>query len=123
MKQFLAILLTFSVGLIIGHKIPHNDDCVWDINKDPRGCTISWDDGTFSWKSRIIELGTLEPGEKKTIYLLGQEQECSEPNEATLVFVESTVSMAAPIEIGREPEEPCEPNNIILDAQLTEENP
>ena len=65
--KFYGILLLFVSGLIIGYFIPHNDDCIWNLWDDPRSCIISWDDGTFSYKSRITELGTIAPGEERVV--------------------------------------------------------
>lgn len=66
----LLVLLVFLAGVFVGHfVIPQDDSCVWDIMEDPRGCWIAWDDGTYSWKSPICKLGTIEPGQKKTIMI------------------------------------------------------
>jgi hypothetical protein len=73
-KKYIIILVVFLIGVFIGHFIiPQNDDCVWDISEDPRGCVIAWDDGTYSWKSQIYNLGTIKAGESKVINLFEQE--------------------------------------------------
>lgn len=44
-----------------------NDKAVWNLWDDPRACTIEWDDGTYTYKSGIISLGTIGPGESKPV--------------------------------------------------------
>lgn len=64
------VIFQFLMGFIVGCLWPRNNDFVWDINKDSRGCLITWDDGTYSLKSPIYNLGTIEPGESKEVGLL-----------------------------------------------------
>lgn len=63
----LALLVGIVCGIAVGwHAHP---DAEWDIGKDPRGCIVQWDDGTFTYKARtrIIYIGDLKPGETITI--------------------------------------------------------
>lgn len=63
---FLLILISvFTLGYYYGYD--SRDGQGWDISKDPRGCLIEWDDGTYSFKSRKYHVGTLNPGESITI--------------------------------------------------------
>jgi len=65
MKQLIFTIIIFMMGVLIGYFI--HPDPIWDIGEDERACTIIWDDGTASYKSCAIHIGTLEPGESKTI--------------------------------------------------------
>jgi hypothetical protein len=74
MKRILIGILIgsfiFISGSLFGYWIHPNP--IWDISKDKRACVIKWDDGTYSFKSKIMQLGTLQPGESKTIEVSGQ---------------------------------------------------
>lgn len=69
-----AVIFT-AIGIGIGFVIPHDQTFVWDIIKDLRACFIEWDDGTYSYKSREISLGTILPGENKVVYIKFEEKE------------------------------------------------
>jgi hypothetical protein len=56
-----AIIFYFLIGFLAGYL--SYPDPGWDILKDPRSCIIEWDDGTFSYKTKIHKLGDLGPGE------------------------------------------------------------
>ena len=61
----LIVICVFAVGYYAGYG--HRDGQGWDISKDPRACIIEWDDGTYSIKSRIYHVGTIDPGEIITV--------------------------------------------------------
>jgi hypothetical protein len=71
MKAYIVVILLVAVwtatSIWIGYTL--HPDAGWDIQEDPRACTIMWDDGTYSYKGRTIHLGDLEPGESKKIDL------------------------------------------------------
>jgi len=57
--------ILFFFGFLIGRwSVPKPS---FDIDRDERGCIVAWDDGTYSYKSRTIHLGTLNPKESKII--------------------------------------------------------
>jgi len=58
-------LIVFIVGGFLGWCM--HPEPMWDISEDKRSCLIYWDDGGISYKPRIRSLGTLKPGESKTI--------------------------------------------------------
>lgn len=77
--------IIFLAGVILGVIVTlwwTYDPVVWDLWEDPRGCVISWDDGTYSYKSREITLGTLKPGESKCVYIL---EEANQLSNETLI--------------------------------------
>lgn len=65
------IAIVLLMGIIIGYLILPNDDCPWGkdhcICRNPMSCNIEWEDGTFQFKSRRVELGTINPGESKKV--------------------------------------------------------
>ena len=63
------IILAVAVGIVIGWVLHKPVIPSFDIDNDPRGCVIYWDDGTISAKSRVMYLGDLQPGEKKKLKL------------------------------------------------------
>lgn len=67
--KYWVIIIVFLVGMGVGYFVPHDDSCVWNLWDDPRGCVIAWDDGTYSCKSRTIEIGTLQPGESREVMI------------------------------------------------------
>jgi hypothetical protein len=74
MKKLVIVLTIFVVGCFAGWHL--KPDPFWDIGEDERACVIYWDDGTVSYKSRTINLGTLKPGESVKISpsdLMGKE--------------------------------------------------
>ena len=62
--------------------------CKFGICDDPRACRIHWDDGSVQFKSRIVEIGTLEPGQKaevRTLATMGEWVSVHDPNDWVLV--------------------------------------
>ena len=64
---FSVWLIGFAVGCYV-YSVVYRP-CSFGICNDPRACRIEWDDGSVQWKSRVIELGTLGPGESITVNL------------------------------------------------------
>ena len=64
LRIFIGFLVTAVILLF-----PRVQSCSLGICDDPRACRIEWDDGSVQYKSRVIELGTLGPGESITVNL------------------------------------------------------
>lgn len=62
-----SLLLAIVGGYWWGWTAHAKSGLVWNLWDDPRGCIISWDDGTYSYKGRQINLGTIQPGESREI--------------------------------------------------------
>ena len=65
---FLTVFMVAGWGLAFYHATVKRS-CPVGICDDPRACRIEWDDGSVQYKSRVIELGTLGPGESITVNL------------------------------------------------------
>ena len=63
--KYLITAVVFITGCFAGYWLHPNP--TWDIGEDDRACVISWDDGTYNYKSKRVKIGTLKPGESKTI--------------------------------------------------------
>ena len=76
---FLTVFMVAGWGLAFYHATVKRS-CPVGICDDPRACRIEWDDGSVQYKSRVIELGTLLPGESVIVNLF-------DPNDILSVTV------------------------------------
>jgi len=70
LKKVMVAVVFFCLGFGLSGYLNEREEVIeWNLWDDPRGCWIWCDDGTYSYKSRMMMLGDLEPAETATFEL------------------------------------------------------
>ena len=77
----IALAVLIPITGFVSYQVGEDAPCTFGICDDPRACRIQWDDGSVQYKSRVINLGNIGPGESVVV-------NCFDPNDMSTIVID-----------------------------------